>query len=251
MRVKLSFAIAFLIACFILSGSSPSLVNASLWQPNNMPIVFVDPPTVTASVGENFTICVKVFNLSNNFYASDELWNYGEPLGPPGVRFNYSLGNLYGFQLNMSWDPTLLEYVNHTRTMPVEDYPDGILYGPIGWAYELNQSLGTYFLRAFEATNTPAFNAPNENSSIFCMRFRGKTEGVCTLNITGLDLGTPKARPEFWDVYRAIPYWKLNGQCDVIPELHLFMLPSFLIGTLAVILLKLKLRRTKKNQADR
>ncbi|MCK4826094.1 hypothetical protein KA005_60670, partial [bacterium] len=247
MRVKFSFTVAFFIACFTLSGINLSVVKASSWQPSNMPIVFVDPPTITASVGENFTISVKIFNLTDNFYIADESppglpqWEPGEPLPPPGHRFNYSLGNLYGLELYMSWDPSLLEYVNHTRKTPIEDYPDGILYGPVGWADEVNQSLGTYWFLAQEATLTPVFNNPNENSTVFCMIFRGKKEGLCTFNLTEVGLVTPLGRLGFQDALQGIPYWMLNGQVDVVPELHLFMLPAFLIGTLAAVLLKLKL----------
>lgn len=39
--------------------------------------------------------------------------------------------NLYGFDLEFSWNTTYLDYVSHTVKVPVETYPDGVLHGPI------------------------------------------------------------------------------------------------------------------------
>jgi len=38
---------------------------------------------------------------------------------------------LYGFDVQIGWNTTWIEYVNHTVTVPVESYPDGVLYSPI------------------------------------------------------------------------------------------------------------------------
>jgi PKD repeat protein len=105
-------------------------------------------------VGEDFTIAVVVENVSN----------------------------LYGFDILFSWDTRYLGYVDHTATIPVEDYPDpvdpsphpGILHGGILWvANTVDETAGTYNLivSSMDIPLPPVFNG---NGTVFTM----------TLNIT-------------------------------------------------------------------
>ena len=68
-----------------------------------MAAVYVYPSEAFGAKGTIFTISVKIFNLTNNFYQTDSLWEPGDSLGPPGVLYNYSLGNVFGFDLVFSW----------------------------------------------------------------------------------------------------------------------------------------------------
>jgi len=54
---------------------------------------------------------------------------------PPSTNFTLALKianvtDLFGFDIQVKWDPTLIGYVSHTVKVPVEDYPDGILHEP-------------------------------------------------------------------------------------------------------------------------
>ncbi|UCD96466.1 MAG: hypothetical protein JSV35_08275 [Candidatus Bathyarchaeota archaeon] len=184
---------------------------ASLSLQTDMPVVHVDPQVVYANPGENFTISVKVFNLSDNFYATDEPWEQGEPLGPPGSRFNYSLGGLYAVDIQLAWDPAIIDYVEHTVTMPVEDYPDGILHEPLlDVVDEVDSTNGTYDVAKASWLTAGAFNRPDENATVFNMTFTVLASGVSNLSITKSDLAIP-ALPEYSGANAEIPHWRIDG----------------------------------------
>ena len=82
-------------------------------------------------MGTTFNVSVRIFNLTNQFYSTGTVWSPGEDLGPYSQfgPYNYSLGNMYGFNIQLRWDPTVLTYVRRLVHTPVEDHPDGALYG--------------------------------------------------------------------------------------------------------------------------
>ena len=199
------------IAHSILNGYFATSMST---LPTDMPVVFVDPINETADVGDSIAISVKVFNLSGNFRVTNEEWVLGEPLPPPGGRYNYSLGYLYAFELQLSWDPTILEYANHTVKVPIETYPEGILHEPIIDAVDsVDPIAGTYRLAQSSQYPAQTFNAPNANATVFTMIFNVKKQGKCTLNLTNVDLATdviglinPYIPP-----MQEIPHWTVNG----------------------------------------
>jgi parallel beta-helix repeat protein len=168
-----------------------------------MPCVFIYPDNVAAGPGENITVTVAVFNLTDNVYSSFQEWNLGEPLPPynPLGIHKYPLGFLVGFHVKISWDPNILEYLNHAVTIPVEDYPDpipplnftGTLHQPILPVIdEVDAELGTYEL----AKATYAFhnvNYFNGNGTLFKMAFHVRKEGYSQLTITVSKLAAPRA----------------------------------------------------------
>lgn len=185
--------------------------------PSDMPVVHVDPQSITANPGETFTIHVKIFNLSNNFHQTNEQWDYGEPLGPPGIRHNYSLGGLVGLDIQLKWDPTVLDYVEHTVTMPVETYPEGLLHGEpelIDIRDVVDDPFlgpGTYWLAKHFQYPADAFNNPDANSTAFNMTFIVLKRGVSELTITNSDLAIPRLYPEYIEANQDIPHWRING----------------------------------------
>jgi len=57
--------------------------------------------------------------------------------------------DLYGFSLRIKWNTTYLDYVSHVAKVPVESYPDGLLYEPLALVRnEANATTGTYRLAA-------------------------------------------------------------------------------------------------------
>jgi hypothetical protein len=66
-------------------------------------IVYVDPPLVEDLFSPaTFTISVKAMNVAN----------------------------LYGVDIQFTWDPTVIKYVSHAKKIPVESYPGGVLHSP-------------------------------------------------------------------------------------------------------------------------
>lgn len=88
----------FLLAMSLVFFSKSIPVNAS---PET--VVFVDPPEVKDLMPPTqFTIKVKVANVTN----------------------------FYGIDIQFTWDPTIIKYVSHIKKIPVNTYPDGVLYKP-------------------------------------------------------------------------------------------------------------------------
>ena len=189
--------------------------------PSDMPVVFVDPQNTTAGPGDTITISVKIFNLTNRGYLGNislpnpETWAWGEPLPPPGGRYNYSLGNLYGFEIQFSWNTLVLDYVNHTVKVPADTYSEGILWNPVILANEtLDDDAGTYMI-AYASIGgpggAPVFNCPDDNATVFEMTFNVIRIGKSHLNITWSDLAVAML-PGYNDFYPMIPHCVVNGQ---------------------------------------
>ena len=205
---------AFLVQKVQANRTIENDVFSLLTLQSDMPVVHVDPQNIEANIGETFTIYLKIFNLSNHFYLTDERWYYGEPLGPPGVRHNYSLGGLFGLDIQLQWDPTVLEYVEHTVTMPVETYPEGLLHAEPELEDikdEVDAEAGTYWLAKSSQYPADAFDRPDENSTAFSMTFTVLKQGVSELNITSSDLVIPLSYLEYIEANAEIPHWRVNG----------------------------------------
>lgn len=194
-------------------------VEASSTLPSDMPVVFVDPSNVTAGVSESFTVTVKIFNLSGNFRVTDDPWVLGEPLPPPGGRYNYSLGYLYALDVRLSWDPAILEYVSRKVTIPVESYPGGVLHRPTMPVFDtVDPDAGTYRLGRSSYAPAKGFNAPNANATVFTMTFNVKKQGRCALTLYNTQLPTDIIGLWGGTVMPEVPHWVIDGQFQT-PEL--------------------------------
>jgi len=194
----------------------PAIVSAVL--EHDMPVVFVDPPEVVADIGETFTIGVKVFNLSDNFYTTSAVrWDDGEPLPPyepDNWRTNMSLGYLYGIDMRFNWDPTILDYVGHTATIPADDYPGGILNGPeiVMVTNDVDAVAGTYILSVGCNAPAPSFNLPGGNATAFNMTFTVLKNGRCDFNFSNVDLALDKIGVgSTFGLFEEIPQWTKPG----------------------------------------
>jgi hypothetical protein len=141
-------------------------VNTNLGFSQETPVVYVDPSTVTGLLpSQNFTVAVKIANVTN----------------------------LYGFDIRLQWDPSILDYVSHVAKWPVETYPDGVLYSP-GFKLkdEVNTTAGTYWLSATSLIPAPSFNG---TGTFFEITFQVKAIGRCLLEIYFHDLADKGAQP--------------------------------------------------------
>lgn len=236
MRRNASTLLTVLLASLLISVYNGALadVRASPDLPSDMPVLFVDPVDVIVAPGDNLTISVKIFNLTDSYYATNQTWNPGESLGPPGSLYNYSLGNLYGLGIILSWDPTILDYTQRSVAIPVETHPDGVLHETTFLLKnEVNETSGTYELSATSFLPASSFNSPNSNSTVFNMTFNAIGLGICPLNITLSSL----AELPTGDFPIGIPHWVIRSDVTVIPEFpSVVILPLFITATLLVVL---------------
>ncbi len=125
------------------------------------PKVYVDPESTNVAPGGTFTIEVKVGNIED----------------------------LYGFDILFSWNPAILEYASHTMKVPVETYPDGILYSPTLLILDtVNSPGGTYNLAITSMTPAASFNG---TGTAFEMTFNVLGIGTSILDIGPADFADP------------------------------------------------------------
>lgn len=166
--------------------------------PSDRPAVYVNPQVLTKPLGETFTISIDIFNLTDATIPDPE-----DPLR------NLTLGNLYGFDIEFTWDPARIQYVDHKVTIPVEEHPYGILHEPIlEIANIINEAGGipgahpeTRALFAY-ASLSPA-SPFNGNGTVFHMTFRIIGEGTSELRLVSTQLANRQGQ--------AILHTSLNG----------------------------------------
>ncbi|MDH5448123.1 MAG: cohesin domain-containing protein [Candidatus Bathyarchaeota archaeon] len=79
---------------------------------------------------------------------------------------------LYGLDIQISWDPYYLEYLDHTATIPVEDFPGGVLHKPGMFVTDnVDPIAGTYAVAY--ACMDPALEWSGDGT-VFNMTFRIK-----------------------------------------------------------------------------
>jgi len=189
MRHKITIRHISTLLVIITATLAPRGYVSTFDHSEEMPSVYVHPQNVFAAVGTTFNVSVKVFNLTDEFYQTDILWEQGEPLPPIGSRYNYSFGNMYGFNIRFKWDPAVLEFSSSLITTPREDYPEGVLYGPI---WETNENVdtvaGTYTLAENSFYRVAGFNCPNESATFFTLTFTVKRGEPCLLDLESVIL---------------------------------------------------------------
>lgn len=155
-----------------------NIVLASLWAwgfptitglpcKTSLTSVYVDPSNITDTTitpFENITIAVKISNVTE----------------------------LYGFDIQLNWNTSILNYTSHIVKIPVETYSDGILHQPVlAVKNEVNTSMGTYVL-VYSSLQAPSFNG---SGTVFEMTFTVLEYGECALTISNSDLSNRKGQP--------------------------------------------------------
>jgi hypothetical protein len=135
--------------------------------------ILVDPEQTEVSVGTIFTTRIRLLEVED----------------------------LYGFDIRLQWNASLLNYVNHTATIPVESYPDGILHEPIAiFKNEVNNTLGSCWI-AYTSLS-PA--APFSGSGVVLeITFQAITYGICSLTIATSELADYDGNPIIHSVTHA------------------------------------------------
>jgi len=174
--------------------------------PSNMPFIYVDPPFTNVTVGSEFTISVKIFNLTDTVVT--QIDEFGRPQA-------YPLGNLYGFEFRLTWDSAVIDYKAGSRRIfvPVETYPSGVLHTPTMQVYDIvDSAAGTYDIAYASQSPAEPFNNHGQSNTIFNMTFRVKRDGGSALQLVGKPPSTYvklAASPD--EPYPSIPHEKSDG----------------------------------------
>ncbi|MCS7125042.1 MAG: cohesin domain-containing protein [Candidatus Bathyarchaeota archaeon] len=149
----------------ILAMLVSAIPLSTVWSSAEETVVRVEPSTINLPPGSNFVIKVKVENVVN----------------------------LYGLDIKLRWDPSILGYVRRVVKIPVENYPDGILHEPIMRVKDtVDQNAGTYHVAY--ASMSPA--SPFRGSGIvFEITFTVRGQGKCLLEIYSSKLSDNNAMP--------------------------------------------------------
>lgn len=189
MKARNSFVAFLVIALFLISGlaylgSVIEPVKAQL--PTQYPLLHVYPEEVVADVGQTFTINVAVYNLTAVSIAD-----------PASATALIPLGNLYGFDVQFTWDSSVVKYVSHDVTVPVETFNKPIY--PSNYTGSLHREVIQVVNMVNEAGNIPGADpsakawfayaalAPavafNGNGVLFNMTFTVLKPGVSPLRL--------------------------------------------------------------------
>ncbi len=166
------------------------VVNARVvYEPaDEIAVVCVDPSYVVVHSADFFTIRVVVKNVTG----------------------------LYGLDVKLSWDPSIIAYVNHTVHIPVEDYPNGVMHKPISMIRDIvsetgipNTTPGTLCWIAYSAVNpAPLFDG---DGIILSLTFQAIKMGNCPIRFISVDLAGKGTY---------IPRNTVDGYLEVAPYDH-------------------------------
>lgn len=211
-KLQIFLIVLLISAQFGIVRILPSAEAFDLTTPSNYPVVYVYPNFTDVNVGQNFTIAVVGFNFTNV-----KIQNPDNPL------LDVWLGNLYGFDIEFTWDPAIIKYVTHTVTCPVQDYPAPNPPSPYGGV--LNKETLEIANVIDEDGNIPDAQDPrtrakfayasmypaagqNGNVTFFTMTFTVLNAGESALEILACDVaaadGTPIYRKVYNGVYRTV-----------------------------------------------
>jgi len=210
----------------------PFLIQVAAVKATPETVVKVEPYSNYATLGETFTINITVVDVQN----------------------------LYGVDVTLYWNASILQAVSVDLRLGVESYPDGVLHESPSTPYifiaenNVTQEQGKYRLAATSMAPAPSFNGAG---NIVIINFTATDPGNCTI-----DLET-----ELWDYpppnqgSTPIEHTTIDGLC-VISEsskttnLPLFIiliifavvLPLFIILTIFTVALRKKISRKRSSQ---
>jgi hypothetical protein len=173
--MKKQLVLSILIALLVLT--LPLRIKTVASQ--EIPVVYVDPPTVIGlAPTQTFNVSLRIANVSD----------------------------LYGFDVKLLWDPTVLEYVSHVSKVAAAG---GVLYSPVFTLKdEANDTAGRYWLASSSLSPAPPFNGDGTFAEI---TLRVKTVGVSVLEIVSDiadTVGSPidhERQNGFFSNYVAVP----------------------------------------------
>ncbi|MEM2702977.1 MAG: hypothetical protein QXR45_07430 [Candidatus Bathyarchaeia archaeon] len=216
--------IILLFSPFMLLQNFVSLSESPIF-PGDFPYLFVYPHTIIANPGQNITVSICIFNLSANVFRTF-MGDWQSPFDPyptynPDGTHVYPLGFLLGFDINFTWDPNILEYLNHELTVPIESYQEpippmnysGTLYAPVDVVKNEVDKVKGIIRAVVSHRGQKVFNG---NGTIIKATFRIKREGGTELKISGAKLATNYLLirllyPQFRDVNKNVIIFRVGN----------------------------------------
>jgi hypothetical protein len=243
MKVRLTAPVLIIVLIGMLVLAS-DLASGTLEEafPTHMPLLYIEPDNIIAFPGETVTISVRFFNLTTNIYQTNTKWDiHTRPpdLGPwsDDPVYNYSLGNLIGFDVQLGWDTSVLRFQSCVAKIPVEVYPDGVLHEPAQVLRDWVNETDGFPLPQPEASKSwlvclsAGRQGFNGNGTVAEVTFEVLNTGSTSINITRSLLSDPRGDP--------IPhrYASCHISSEILPE-HpsLVLLPLGMISTLLAAL---------------
>ena len=177
-----SFVILMLLLMLFFLIEIFPLIKPNSASASSKPVVQVYPNLINVGKDENFTVAVVGLNLID----------------------------LYGFDIEFTWDPSILKYVSHTVTCPVENYPSpnppspygGVLHSPVIPIKNIvNESGNIPDARYTESRAWMAYasmhpaKAQSGNVTFFTITFQVIKIGESPLKILACDLSDEKGVP--------------------------------------------------------
>lgn len=139
-----------LFVCFLLVLAF-SLVSKDAVDGSPDPVAKVEPQTVTADLHQTFNVSIIVADIQD----------------------------LYGFEITLNWDPTILRIVKADHRIGVEDYPGGILHKQVIIPKDnVSQNHGLYTIAAACMNPAGSFNG---TGTVAVLTFNVTSVGTCTL----------------------------------------------------------------------
>jgi parallel beta-helix repeat protein len=194
-RKKLSGIIIVLLVFNISLACKVSTLGV-LQTASAKTIVRFEPQYLRVFVNETFTIKMRVENASS----------------------------LYGFDIQTTWNTTCLKYLNHTATIPVEEYTSGLLHEPVLWIRDEVNETGVagaqpetrYWIIVSSMAPAPPFNG---SGSAVTMNFRALNHtGITTLNFTVIKMSDSVGQP--------ISYTSFNGVVEIVAHPQIIIVPD-------------------------
>jgi hypothetical protein len=144
-----------------LTSHDPSGTIGQDWwvvKVEELPAIRVEPSLVQTQEGLSFTVTVRIT----------------KPI------------NMWSFNFNMSWDPSLVEYVSHSVYVPQNTYYWGVLFSPAAVTHDTVDPLaGTYWIAASSSGSAEPYN---RDGTVFNMTFHAIGAGTCYLDIPSSEL---------------------------------------------------------------
>jgi len=188
----------------------PFLIQMAVVEATPETVVKVEPCASSANVGENFTINITVLDVQN----------------------------LYGLEVNLYWNASILQLVNVDIRLGVESHPDGVLHESF---FNITQEgEGKYVLAATSISPAPSFNG---GGNIVRFTFNVTNSGNSKLDLeTQLyDYPPPDREPR---VSLPIEHTTIDGFFEIIPEFpNIIILLLFMVLTIFAITFSKKILR--------
>jgi hypothetical protein len=131
---------------------------------------------------------------------------------PPGKTFSFNItivdvADLYGVEVNLHWNASILQMVNVNATLGVETHPNGTLYEPVTkYQDQIVQEQGKYTLAGSSVSPASSFNG---TGTIATVTFNVTGFGSCEL-VLEAELAS-NIIPEGSTSVAPIPHATVNG----------------------------------------